>query len=626
MNYRPEIDGLRALAVVPVVLSHAGLAFFSGGYVGVDIFFVISGYLITGILLRELQNGNFSFLNFYERRARRILPALFFVIFCSVPFALLWMPPSQLMDYSRSLAAVMLFVSNVHFWETAGYFGLDAALKPLLHTWSLAVEEQFYMLFPMLLVLTKRWSIRQKLTGLLVLAALSLSLSEWGWRNEPEANFYFTFSRFWELLSGAITAVAMHDKRPSSNNSLAVIGLILILFSITVFDEKTPFPSIYTLVPVLGAMLLLRFAHRGTFVAQILSLRPIIGIGLISYSAYLWHQPLLAFARIRSIIEPNPFFMIFLAGFSFALAYLSWRFVEKPFRRGPVPALPGKPLFLGTSSIIIIFLVSIGLYGESQKGFINHYNDAQQAVLSSVGHTEIDAASIKGCLLHIDETIADFNPECLNPKADILIVGDSHAAALTSGLRLHYSISQFNVAGCPPLLDYVNSTRPNCARLNLKLPGIIADLQPTLIILHANWKHYDLGDLVGLGMMLDQFQSASPETRIMILGGVPQWPPSLPERLVMYDDPLAETRWLLTKLAGIREIDLKLAVIARSRGALYQSLVEDLCNEDYCLATVPQQIGSGRSPMAWDYGHLTFDGSIYIVKSILASVIARLVS
>ena len=257
MQYRREIDGLRAVAVLPVILFHAGFGVFSGGYVGVDVFFVISGYLITSILISELEQGNFSILRFYERRARRILPALFFVMLACLPFAYMWMLPSQLEEFAQSIFAVSLFLSNWLFWSQTGYFGTAAELKPLLHTWSLAVEEQYYLLFPILLLSLWRYGRRSVLGFVVVVALLSLLLSEWGWRNEPDINFFFTFSRFWELLAGSICAFLTVGRTLKSNNVLSAIGLAAIVVSIFAFDDNTPFPSVYALVPVVGTALII---------------------------------------------------------------------------------------------------------------------------------------------------------------------------------------------------------------------------------------------------------------------------------------------------------------------------------------------------------------------------------
>ena len=250
MNYRREIDGLRALAVVPVILFHAGFEWFSGGFVGVDIFFVISGYLITSIILSGKQDGTFTLLRFYERRARRILPVLFFIMLACLPFAWLWMPPHEMVEFSRSLIAVPLFVSNILFWRETGYFATANELKPLLHTWSLAVEEQYYLLFPLFLLLTWKLGRRWIVALLAVMAILSLVLAQWGSMNSPTASFYLLPTRGWELLIGALVAfylsrgikVENSNKQKAINQAGSLLGVLLIGYAAVTFDKTTPFP------------------------------------------------------------------------------------------------------------------------------------------------------------------------------------------------------------------------------------------------------------------------------------------------------------------------------------------------------------------------------------------------
>ena len=333
MKYRAEIDGLRALAVITVILFHAGFELFSGGYVGVDVFFVISGYLITTILIEDIENKQFSIVNFYERRARRILPALFFVIVCCVPLAWMLMSDAALSKFGSGLIGVSLFISNVVFWKQQGYFDESAELNPILHTWSLAVEEQYYLLFPIFLIAAWRYGKNRVFWMIVVLAAISLLFSEWGWRNKATANFYLAPTRVWELFAGSIAAFIVQKQGVRKNDALALLGLASIVFSIFAYSEHTPFPSIYTLVPVGGVFLLVLYADKTTFAARLLSAKICVGIGLISYSAYLWHQPLLAFFRTyNNQIAIEWFTTLVLVITTFILAYLSWRFIEKPFR------------------------------------------------------------------------------------------------------------------------------------------------------------------------------------------------------------------------------------------------------------------------------------------------------
>ncbi len=335
MIYRKEIDGLRALAVLPVILFHAGFGIFSGGFVGVDVFFVISGYLITSIIMDELETGRFTLAGFYERRARRILPALFFVMLACLPFAWWLLLPHELEAFGQSLMAVAVFASNILFWLQTDYFAATSEQIPLLHTWSLAVEEQYYVLFPLLMMLAwglgKRW-----LVGLIALVALlSLGWSEWLWRGSVEANFYLIPSRAWELMLGALTAFYLQKNLPPQGmmaQIASLLGIALLAYAVFWFDEGIPFPSVYALVPTLGAVLLILFATPATWVGKLLASPPLVGVGLVSYSAYLWHQPLFVFARMQALDEPSVGMMAGLSVIALVLAWFSWRFVEKPFR------------------------------------------------------------------------------------------------------------------------------------------------------------------------------------------------------------------------------------------------------------------------------------------------------
>ena len=364
MRYRPEIDGLRAIAVAAVILFHAGFGLFSGGFIGVDVFFVISGFLITSIIVGELQSGRFSVLRFYERRARRILPALFTVMAACVPFAYRLLSPDDLKDFAQSLAAICLFASNVLFWGESGYFDTQAELKPLLHTWSLAVEEQFYVIFPLLLLAAWRLG-RAVLLGLIiVLAVLSLVTSADEVRNFPSAAFYLLPSRAWQLLVGGLASFLADrwrtagDREPSARLAGEVVGwcgMAMILRSLFLFDERTPFPGLNAAWPTLGTALVLLGASDRTSIGRMLAWKPLVGLGLISYSAYLWHQPLFAFAKHALMADLPPGLAIVLCGMTIALACLSWRYIEQPFRdrsligRGAVFALSavGMAAFLG---------------------------------------------------------------------------------------------------------------------------------------------------------------------------------------------------------------------------------------------------------------------------------------
>ena len=370
MKYRAEIDGLRAIAVIPVVLYHAGFDVLKGGFVGVDIFFVISGYLITTIIKTELDEDRFSLVRFYERRARRILPALFLVILVTLPLAWIWLPPRAMEEFLRSVFSVSLFSSNIFFWQESGYFDTATELKPLLHTWTLAIEEQYYILFPLFLIFMKPFGTRKTFITLVIALVISLGLAQWGSSAKPVATFYLLPTRAWELAIGSLVAFYfMYSSWTPSlrvSQAASLAGLALIVFSIFAYSAGTPYPSLYTVAPTLGTAMVILFAGPGTWVRSLLSLKVLVGIGLVSYSAYLWHQPLLVFARYQFALEGPPLpVMGLLSILTFILAYLSWKYVETPFRNR---TLYSRGQIFRASAAGMAACMSLGIVGVATQG------------------------------------------------------------------------------------------------------------------------------------------------------------------------------------------------------------------------------------------------------------------
>jgi len=385
MKYRREIDGLRALAVIPVIFFHAGFSLFSGGFVGVDIFFVISGYLITSILINEIISGDFSIITFYERRARRILPALFLVMLVSVPFAWFWLIPADMLDFAQSYSAISVFSSNLLFWKESGYFDVATELKPMLHTWSLAVEEQFYVILPLLLIVLWRFGLKTCVTVLTVFAVASLLLAHWASSNAPSAAFYLLPFRWWELAFGSLTAFFMYRSTGSGlglnfRQLLCYLGVVLIAISLFSFDKHTPFPSFYTLLPVVGTCLIILFCTSDTHIGKVLGSRLLVAIGLVSYSAYLWHQPVFALLKQRFDGELNAFHALSLVLLTFTLAYISWRFVERPFRnKQRIGRAAIFSMALLGSALIMLF----GVAGHLTNGYSARYDNVLDGKITS---------------------------------------------------------------------------------------------------------------------------------------------------------------------------------------------------------------------------------------------------
>ena len=361
LKYRKEIDGLRAFAVLPVILAHAKFEFFGGGYIGVDIFFVISGFLISSIIYSEVREGRFSIVRFYERRARRIIPALILIILVSLVPAHFLMLPDPYENFGQSIVATLLFSNNILLTLTSGYWEIASDFKPLLHTWSLGVEEQFYIFYPLIVMLVLKFSRRAFPSLLLIGVLISLSLSIWLTPRYPNASFYLLHTRAWELLLGALAAHYLSQHKPAEDEALSLLGFAAIIVSVIGFPENIPYPYFYAVLPCVGTALILIYGRSGTMVARLLSWKIFVGIGLVSYSAYLWHQPVFAFARTVSIKEPPASLYGVLSGVTMVLAYLSWRYVEQPFRNRSTLSR-GQILFFSATSSAMLVCVGFSIY------------------------------------------------------------------------------------------------------------------------------------------------------------------------------------------------------------------------------------------------------------------------
>ena len=490
MHYRPEIDGLRAVAVLPVILFHAGIPGFSGGFVGVDVFFVISGYLITSILIKDLDAGNFSLTRFYERRARRILPALSFVMLCCLPFAWAWMIPTDLANFGQSLIAVSVFASNILFWKESSYFAAAAEEKPLLHTWSLAVEEQFYLLFPLVIWALWRFG-RQPIFWLIVLVTgASLALSELGWRFKPDANFYLIPTRAWELMIGALCALSAARQKPS--HILGLVGLGMILAAIVIFDKSTPFPSLYALVPVIGTALVIQYGGAGSLAGRLLSLKLMVAIGLISYSAYLWHQPLFAFARLRLTEAPSLEVLLILSALSLVLAAFSWRFVEQPFRRKDRILIKSKRYVFLISALISFIFIGIGSTLYVTKGVPRSIPVEIRAITDTAPYTKDYHICAFGEKSDIPVELEACLASVTNP---VVLYGDSHAESISFALREALAANgrdliSFTHKACLPIAGterVVGRAIPACRRFTAQVQEALGRIAYDRLILSARW-------------------------------------------------------------------------------------------------------------------------------------------
>ncbi len=500
MKYRGEIDGLRAFAVVPVVLFHAGFSGVSGGYVGVDVFFVISGYLITTILMSELASGKFSVVNFYERRARRILPALFLVMALCIPVAWMWMLPQELDQFAKSVVAVSVYASNVLFWRSSGYFESAAELKPLLHTWSLAVEEQYYLFFPLMLAAAWRLGRRWIVLCLALLALGSLWLAQQQSTHSPDAAYYLLPTRGWELLAGSLCAFYYPSRWRRAqtlrfNEWGGWAGMGMILSSVFVYDRQTPFPGIYAVLPVAGTALVVICASGQTRIGRLLSMKGLVGLGLISYSTYLWHQPLFAFARLRFPGTEGGALLGTLAVLSFVLAYFSWKYVEVPFRDRQRFS---RATIFGYSAVASVAFIAFGWAAHGADGFPNRF-DAQTLALIRTS----DDGRLPAC----QEVLESVTGQTCRIGADgvapsVALLGDSHAVRLTRSLseelrRRGLSAVVYSRAWCPPLMDVATDNPrkfPNCrAYRKNTFPEVLQNERIRVVMVTAEWPLYIRG-------------------------------------------------------------------------------------------------------------------------------------
>ena len=501
--HRRDIDGLRAVAVIPVVLYHAGISAFHGGFVGVDIFFVISGFLITSILYRDVLLSRYSILGFYERRIRRIIPALFVMLLASSIAAVWLLLPEDLSAFGHSVAWTTVFASNVEFYRHASYFAPSAITQPLLHTWSLGVEEQFYIGFPLLLFLLRKRSLRAVLCVIAVIAALSLGLSAWRTAVQPDEAFYLPHTRVWELLLGSLAALAgpLRKLGPLTAEVIASLGLGLIVFSFIFYSSSTPFPGIAALTPCLGAaMLLVAGREHAPVASRLLSLRPLTWIGLISYSLYLWHWPVFVFSHYWAVARLTPLTQLGMLGLVLVLATASYWFVERPFRR-PRNDGVGRRRVLATAAVLSATAGGFGLVLSLTGGLPGRFDPAAVRLAD----TRVFVPKLMACSWGPKTAIAKARPCEVGPGAEptFLVWGDSHAVVLYPAIAAIVGRSggkgvMISYQGCPPLVGVMRSDKPQfrCLAFNERVLGYIKT-HPSIrrVVLVGWWPYYLTGHL-----------------------------------------------------------------------------------------------------------------------------------
>jgi peptidoglycan/LPS O-acetylase OafA/YrhL len=617
MTYRPEIDGLRAIAIVAVLIYHAaftlmGHAVLPGGYVGVDVFFVISGYLITSIMRRELEAGTFSFARFYLRRARRILPALVLVILGTTLAAMALLRFEALREYYSTAFAALWSFSNFMFWQQDGYYTAPSDLKPLLHTWSLGIEEQFYLLFPLLLVLLHRFARHRLIPTLLLLVVASLLLAQYGSRHFPDATFFLLPTRAWELLVGALLAL-MHGAIPAQPRRalLANLGLGLIVLSLFVFDRETQHPSFVTLLPVVGAALVLRFsAHDPSGTAtRLLRSRWLVGIGLISYGLYLWHFPLFALYRY-TLGEPAAAVKLGLLLSTLLLALASFHIVERPLRFSG--AISGARFLKGMVLAVVV------LSGTSAVG-LSKLDEASATLAIADREFDLDAEKQKRFSRIAEDCTALGWDQCNQPisgQRNILIIGDSLVDDAYNILRASnpdYHFIRSTFGGCPPHPDLASL-------LYFELPG----LQDCLAL---NRARFDSASLAGIdGVVIDiHYVWFKPEdltpylaflrdagvSKVLLLGNYIALTRNLAESFATFTGEDAYADLKKAKIIDSEFIfEEELRTLANTHDATFVSLKQAACNDMGCT------VFTEGYPYTWDQFHFSLEFSSYLATAL----------
>ncbi|WFU17844.1 acyltransferase family protein [Bradyrhizobium sp. CB3481] len=610
-EYRADIDGLRAIAVIPVLLYHAGVSGFSGGFVGVDIFFVISGYLICGMIAADLRRGTFSLANFYKRRILRILPALFVMFLITSVFAAIYCLPVELVDYARSLASAVASVSNVYFAQTAGYFDPPAETKPLLHTWSLSVEEQFYFAVPLLMLLIHRFV--PKRVGILfaMVAAISFAGALAMSARNPTFAFYLTPFRAWELALGALLSAEFLPVPETAfwRNASGVSGLLL-LFGVIAFGSSAMPLLAMTGLAALGTTLVIASSERSvSLVGRLLSLKPLVFVGLISYSLYLWHWPLIVFQRTDGIFfaVSSASAKLTLIVLSFGLAYLSWKLVETPFRS--LAKGTSKAAIFGATSAAM--LSTAGLCGMVifLSGAPSRFPQRVVEIGSFLAYDSSAAFRTGRCFLSTSRQRLD-TETCLKidpARPNYLLVGDSHAAHLWSGLSQampEFNIMQATASLCRPAVTAGSRyDTPVCrAMMEFVFDDFLARNKVDGVLLAASWKDEDLPFLSATLQLLK-----SKRIDATVLGPIVEYDAALPRLLVDGILHATPSHASAKRTPGIRERDFAMRHMVTAAGASYLSVYDAMCRDDRC-----DEYARGDIPMQFDAGHLTAEGAIEV--------------
>jgi peptidoglycan/LPS O-acetylase OafA/YrhL len=639
MAYRPDVDGLRAMAVLCVIGYHAFPENVLGGFIGVDVFFVISGFLISSIIFERLDNDRFSFLDFYAKRIQRIFPALIIVLAsCLIGgwFSLLAIEYAEL---GKHVAAGAGFVSNVILLNEAGYFDTSAAVKPLLHLWSLGIEEQFYIVWPLLLFSCRRLRIPfVAVTGIALISSLVVAVQSHA--SNPIVAFYSPLARGWELMSGTILALAFMYWPASRNlaaervertgwqrNAGAVAGVTFIIGGSLFVTNESNFVLLYVL-PVAGAFLLIAAGPRAWINRTLLSHPMMTWIGAMSYPLYLWHWPLLTFARILRGEPATGLTRITIVIATFVLAWATYRFIERPIRTGNFNKRKAAIL---SGVMIVVGCAGFGLAaanGLATRPF-NVVNRGISEAMSYDWQTNFRAGT---CFLSGAGDNPRFAQACTprpNPGRPLVVIwGDSHAASLYQGFianaaRHNFDVAQYTASGCPPILDFIVRIRPACVEINRSAFRHIAERKPALVIMSAFWAMYDSHN----SSHFEDLDASRLESTVRTLAKAGAGNVTLVGNLPAYDVVQAEmlkhepfiqrvaNRTYRNFRPSVRTYDALIAHIAETTGAHFIDPLRLLCNAEGCLISLSS---TDPVPLSFDNGHFDTIGSDYFVSMLFA--------
>jgi peptidoglycan/LPS O-acetylase OafA/YrhL len=635
-KYRPDIDGLRAIAVLLVVGFHAFPEWVKGGFIGVDIFFVISGFLISSIIITNLRNDKFSISDYYLRRVRRIFPALLAVLFFCLVLGWFVLLPPEYAYLGEHIAAGAGFVSNWVLWRESGYFDVSAELKPLLHLWSLGIEEQFYIVWPILLWLAVVNRLNMTVV-LLAIAAASFIFNIVQIGLEPISTFYLPWTRFWELICGALLANWMlhQQQQITSSNSIiiknicSVIGLGLIAAGSVLITKEAMFPGWLALIPVVAAVLIIYSSTHTYINSLLLSNRVLVWIGLISFPLYLWHWPLLAFARILENETPGRYTRIAAVLLAIVLAWLTYLVIERPIRFGK--ARQYKTILLCT---LMTLVGGAGYLVYANDGLKNRYPDSYQLYVEKIDFKWPSYVRFDQC--HIQShNLSEHSEICRETKHPLIAIwGDSHASSLYPGFKKlqesqDIGVEQLTTAGCPPLMNLQDLRfKKNCNEINQSVLKTITLDQPEILILHAAWRHeqYPLTDQElsrKLKSTIQTIQSKLPKVKIVLLGPTPRWKGDPQSESFRYLRALVSKKDTVPQIQmaeKLNDIEKVLKTVATDTRVEYVSVTDALCNAEGCLARTSDRPEDFTSI---DYGHLSKSGSEYLIEQLASKLLTN---